>query len=107
KAGKMVANISDGTRSDGLAFDPTGKVAVTSKGEGNMTFVCKRGGKDSLLENVPTKKRAPPIGFDAATGQFLTVSADFGPAPKPSPENPRGRPAPLPNSFAVIAVGKK
>jgi hypothetical protein len=60
-----------------------------------------------LLENVPTKKGARTLGFDATTGQFLTVSADLGPAPKPTPENPRGRPSPLPNSFGVIAVGKK
>jgi hypothetical protein len=38
---------------------------------------------------------------------MLTVSADLGPAPKPSPENPQGRPMSLPNSFVVIAVGKK
>ena len=107
KTGKLIATIPTGNGSDGLAFDPKEKVAVTSNGEGNMTFVGKRGGKYALLENVPTKKGARTIGFDAATGQFLTVSADFGPAPKPSPENPRGRPAPLPNSFAVIAVGKK
>jgi hypothetical protein len=72
-----------------------------------MSFVGKRDGRYVLLENIPTKKGARTIGFDAATGQFLTVSADFGPAPKPSPENPHGRPAPLPNSFEVIAVGKK
>ena len=72
-----------------------------------MSFVAKRDGKYVLLGNVPTKKGARTIGFDSATGQFITVTADFGPAPKPTPENPRGRPAPLPNSFEVIAVGKK
>jgi len=107
KTGKLITMIPTGDGSDGLAFDPKAKVAVTSNGEGNMSFVGKRDGKYVLLGNVPTKKGARTIGFDSSTGQFLTVSADLGPAPKPSPENPRGRPQPLPNSFAVIAVGKK
>ncbi len=107
KTGKLITTVPTGDGSDGLAFDPKAKVAVTSNGEGNMSFVGKRDGKYVLLENVPTKKGARTIGFDSATGQFLTVTADFGPAPKPSPDNPRGRPQPLPNSFVVIVVGKK
>src|SRR6266849_1549434 len=92
KTGKLITTIPTGDGSDGLAFDPKTKVAVTSNGEGNMSFVAKRDGKYVLLENVPTKKGARTIGFDTTTGQFLTVTADLGPAPKPSPENPRGRP---------------
>jgi YVTN family beta-propeller protein len=107
KTGKLITTIPTGDGSDGLAFDPKEKVAVTSNGEGNMSFVAKRDGKYVLLGNVPTKKGARTIGFDAGTGQFLTVTADLGPAPKPSPENPRGRPMPLPNTFSIIAVGKK
>jgi YVTN family beta-propeller protein len=107
KTGKLIASIPTGDGSDGLAFDPKAKLAVTSNGEGNMSFVGKRDGKYVLIQNVPTKKGARTIGFDPSTGQFLTVSADMGPAQKPSPENPRGRPATLPNSFVVIAVGKK
>jgi DNA-binding beta-propeller fold protein YncE len=107
KTGKVVATIPTGDGSDGLAYDPKAKLAVTSNGEGNMSFVGKRDGKFTLIENVATKKSARTITFDAATGQFLTVAADFGPAPKPTPENPRGRPSPLPNSFVVLSVGKK
>ena len=107
KTGKLITTIPTGDGSDGLAFDPKEKVAVTSNGEGNMSFVAKRDGKYVLLGNVPTKKGARTIGFDASTGQFLTVTADLGAAPKPSPENPRGRPMPLPNTFSIIAVGKK
>jgi YVTN family beta-propeller protein len=107
KTGKLIATIPTGDGSDGLAYDPKAKLAVASNGEGNMSFVGKRDGKYVLIENVPTKKGARTITFDAATGQMLSVSADMGPAPKPSPDNPRGRPSPLPNSFVVIAVGKK
>jgi YVTN family beta-propeller protein len=107
KTGKLIATVPTGDGSDGLAFDPGAKLAVTSNGEGNMSFVGQRDGKYALIENVPTKKGARTITFDASTGQMLTVTADLGPAPKPSPENPRGRPQPLPNSFVVIAVGKK
>jgi len=107
KTGKLITTIPTGDGSDGLAYDPKAKVAVTSNGEGNMSFVGKQNGKYVLLGNLPTKKGARTIGFDASNGTFLTVTADLGPAPKPSPDNPRGRPQPLPNSFAVIVVGKK
>jgi YVTN family beta-propeller protein len=107
KAGKLISTVPIGDGSDGLAFDPKAKIAAASNGEGNMTLVAKRDGTYTVLENVPTKKGARTIGFDSSNGQFLTVSADLGPAPKPSPENPRGRPMPLPNSFVLIEVGKK
>jgi YVTN family beta-propeller protein len=107
KTGKLITTVPIGDGSDGLAFDPKAKIAAASNGEGNMTLVGKRDGKYAVLQTVQTKKGARTIGFDSSNGQFLTVSADLGPAPKPSPENPRGRPMPLPNSFVVIAVGKK
>jgi YVTN family beta-propeller protein len=106
KTGKQIATVPTGDGSDGLSYDPKAKLAVTSNGEGNMSFVGKRDGKYVLIENVPTKKGARTITFDASKGQFLTVTADMGPAPKPTADNPRGRPSPLPNSFSVIVVGK-
>ena len=107
KTGKLITTVPIGDESDGVAFDPKAKVAVSSNGEGTMTLVSKRDGKYTVLQNVPTKKGARTIGFDSSNGQFLTVSADLGPAPKPTPDNRRGRPLPLPNTFVVIAVGKK
>lgn len=106
KTGKQIASIPTGDGSDGLAYDPRSKFAVTSNGEGNMSFVGRRNGKYVLIENVPTKKGARTITFDPTNGQFLTVTADMGPAPKPTAENPRARPSPLPNSFEVLFVGK-
>ena len=88
KTGKMITTIPTGDGSDGLAYDPKAKVAVTSNGEGNMSFVGKRDGKYVLLGNVPTKKGARTIGFDATTGQFLTVTADFGRAPNRAQTTP-------------------
>ncbi len=107
KTGKMITTVAIGDESDGLAYDAKSKVAVSSNGEGNMTFVGKKDGKYAVLETVSTKKGARTIAFDPSTNNFLTASADLGPAPKPSTENPRGRPMPLPNSFVMIAVGKK
>src|ERR1035437_10156277 len=62
KTGKLLATVTTGDGSDGLAYDPKAKVAVTSNGEGNMSFVGKRDGKYVLLENVTTKKGARTIG---------------------------------------------
>ena len=38
KTGNLITTIPTGDGSDGLAFDPKAKLAVTSNGEGNMIF---------------------------------------------------------------------
>jgi YVTN family beta-propeller protein len=107
KTGKVIGTVPTGSGTDGLSYDPRNKVAVASNGEGTMSFVGRRDGKYALLQTVATRKGARTLTFDPSTGEFLTVTADFGPAPKPTAENPRGRPPILPNSFVMIAVGKK
>jgi len=60
KTGKLIATVPTGDGSDGLAFDPGSKLAVTSNGEGNMSFIGQRDGKYALIENVPTRRARAP-----------------------------------------------
>jgi len=63
KTGNLITTIPTGDGSDGLAFDPKAKLAVTSNGEGNMSFVGKRGGKYALIENVAIRRARAPSGL--------------------------------------------
>ena len=42
--------------------------------------------------------------IDLVTHRVYTVSADFGPAPAPTPERPRQRPPVIPGSFALLVL---
>jgi hypothetical protein len=46
------------------------------------------------------------MAYDAAADRVYLVTAEFGPRPAPTPENPRPRPAIVPGSFVVLVVGR-
>jgi len=62
--------------------------------------------KFSVAENVPTKRGARTLALDAKTHNVFVVTADFGPRPEATADNPHPRPAMLPDSFVVLVVGK-
>jgi hypothetical protein len=45
------------------------------------------------------------MALDPASGRVYLVTAEFGPAPAATPEQPHPRPTPLPDSFTVLVVG--
>jgi hypothetical protein len=46
------------------------------------------------------------MAYDSATDRVYLVTAEFGPRPAPTAENPRPRPAIVPGSFSIIVVGR-
>jgi hypothetical protein len=58
------------------------------------------------IENLPTQRGARTMAYDAATDRIYLVTAEFGPRPAPTPENPHGRPPMIPGSFTVLVVGR-
>lgn len=105
--GKIIGRPAIGSGADGVAFDPSGAVIASSNGEGNMTLVHEDSpDKYSTIATVTTQRGARTTVFDPHTKRFLTVSADFGPPPAATTENPRPRPTIKPDSFVLISVGK-
>ena len=86
----------------------SGKVLATPAiGEGVLTVVKEESpDKFSVAENVPTKRGARTLALDAKTHNIFVVTADFGPRPEATADNPHPRPAMLPDSFVVLVVGK-
>jgi hypothetical protein len=62
--------------------------------------------KFSLVENVPTQQGARTMELDEKTHEVFLVTAKFGPPPAPTADQPRPRPAMLPDSFVVLVVSK-
>ena len=44
--------------------------------------------------------------YDPTTDRAYVVTAEYGPRPAPTADNPRPRPAIVPNTFAVIVIAR-
>lgn len=103
--GKVLKTLPIGNGVDGAAFDATSGLAVSSNGEGSMTFVHEES-PDSfrVVATVPTQRGGRTIALDERTHRLYTVAAQFGEAPAPTPERPRPRPPIIPGSVVVVVL---
>jgi DNA-binding beta-propeller fold protein YncE len=106
-SGKLVSTVPIGEGVDANAFDPETELAFASCGEGMLSVVHEDSpDKFTVMENVPTQRGARTMALDPKTHQIFSVTANFGPAPAATAENPRPRPSILADSFVVLVVGK-
>ena len=106
-SGKVLATPAIGEGVDATTFDPETGLAFASCGEGVLTVVKEESpDKFSVAENVPTKRGARTLALDGKTHNVFVVTADFGPRPAATADNPRPRPPMIPDSFVVLVVGK-
>jgi len=105
--GKRLATPTIGDGPDAAGYDAKSKLAFSSNGDGTLTIVDAGKPGYPVLQTVKTQRGARTMAFDAANGRVYLVTADFGPAPAATAENPRPRPAVLPGSFSVLVVGTK
>jgi hypothetical protein len=106
-SGKVVSSqpICEGV--DATAFDPETGLAFASCGDGSLTVIRQESpDKYSVAETVATQKGARTLALDSKTHQVFVVTANFGPRPAPTADQPRPRPAILPDSFVVLVVSK-
>ena len=105
--GKVVATVPVGAGPDAVRYDPGTGLIFASNGEGTLTVV-KQESADTyvVLETIPTAPRARTMELDPKTHHVFVVSAEFGPAPAPTAEQPRPRPAVVPGSFMVLEFGR-
>lgn len=101
--GKVIATVPIGAGVDGVGFDPSSRRAFSSNGEGTVTVVQESDGNAfQVLETVPTQKGAKTITVDTLTHHVFLSTAEFGPAPAPTPENPKARPPVKPDTFVIL-----
>ena len=105
--GKVISTLPIGEGVDATAFDPETELAFASCGEGVLTVVHEDSAdKFSVAETVPTERGARTMALDPIRHQIFLVTAKFGPAPAATADQPRPRPAILPDSFVVLVVGR-
>jgi DNA-binding beta-propeller fold protein YncE len=107
--GKVLSTPAIGEGVDATAYDEETGLAFASCGQDGVLTVVKQDSGDqySVAENVTTQKSARTMALDTKTHDVYTVAAKFGPKPAPTPQNPRGYPPVLPDTFVVLKLTKK
>ncbi len=105
--GKVLGTVPIGQGVDANRFDPGTGYAFASCGDGTLTIAHEDSPtKFSPLEIIQTQRGARTMAIDYATHTVYLVTAEFGPAPAATADNPRPRPAILPDSFTLLIYGK-
>ena len=106
-SGKVLATPAIGEGVDATAFDDETNMAFASCGEGVLTVVKEDSPeKFSVAENVKTQQGARTMALDSKTHNAFVVTAEFGPPPAPTADNPHPRRSVVPDSFVVLELGK-
>ncbi len=107
-SGRVVATVPIGEGVDGNGFDPGTGLAFSSNGEGTLTVVHEDSpDKLTVLEDVKTQRGARTMALDEKTHRVFLSTADFGPPPSPTAEQPHPRPSMVPDSFRILVIARQ
>lgn len=106
-SGKVLATPAIGDGVDATAFDDETGLAFASCGEGVLSVIREESPQKFVLaETVPTQTGARTLALDSKTHKVFLVTAQFGPPPAATPDNPHPRHSILPDTFVVLVVAK-
>lgn len=106
-SGKVVATPAIGEGVDATRYDPGTGLAFASCGEGVLTVIKEDSpDKFTVVENVPTQKGARTMALNSKTHTVYTVTAQFGPPPAPTADNPHPYRLIVPGTFVVLVLEK-
>jgi DNA-binding beta-propeller fold protein YncE len=106
-SGKIIGTVPIGQGVDANRFDPVTGYAFASCGDGTLTIAHEDSPTHfSFVETIETQRGARTMALDYVTHTLYLVSAEFGPAPAATTENPRPRPAIIPDTFTLLVYGK-
>lgn len=107
--GKLVAQESIGSGVDAAEFDPaTGLVYLSTGGGDGVLSIFNEDTPDRYrrVADVTTRTGARTMAVDRETGRIYLPTAELGPAPPATPDNPRPRASRVPGTFALLVVGQ-
>lgn len=105
--GKVIATPKIGRGVDASRFDPATQLLFTSQGDGTITVIHEDSPDAfTVLGNIATEQGARTMEFDPQTHNLFSVTAKYGPAPKPVAGGRRMRPPMVPGSFHLLVIAK-
>ncbi len=103
--GNIITTLDIGDRTDGCAFDPELKNIYSSNGDGTLTVVKEVNADEFYVSTtLQTAKGARTICIDKKTHHIYLPTAEYGPAPVATAENPHPRPSIIPGSFVILDI---
>lgn len=106
-SGKVIGTVPIGQGVDANRFDAGTGLAFASCGDGTITVAHEDSpDKFSPVGMITTQRGARTMEVDPDTHNVYTVTADFGPAPAATADNPRPRPTILPDSFVLLVYSR-
>lgn len=106
-SGKVLGTVPIGQGVDANRFDPTTDYAFASCGDGTLTIAhIDSPAQFTVVEVIQTQRGARTMALDYSNHAVYLVSADFGPTPAATAENPRPRPPILPGTFSLLVYRK-
>jgi DNA-binding beta-propeller fold protein YncE len=109
RAGRMVTTLPIGEGVDANRFDPGTGYILSSNGQSSTMTVIREDAPDkyTVLDNIPTARGARTMEVNLQTHEVYLVTAQFGPTPVATAENPHPRPAIVPGTFVVLVLGRE
>jgi DNA-binding beta-propeller fold protein YncE len=106
-SGKVLGTVPIGQGVDANRFDPVTGYAFASCGDGSLTIAHEDSPTQfSPVETIQTQRGARTMAIDYETHTVYLVTAEFGPAPAATADNPHPRPSILPDTFTLLIYGK-
>ena len=103
--GRVIMTLPIGDHVDATVFDSGTSRIFNANGDGTLTVIQEETPDVyHVVENVKTQKGARTIALDPQTHRLYLVTAQFGPAPAPTAQQPRPRPAILPGTMILLVV---
>lgn len=101
--GKVLATVPIGKGIDANRFDPATGLAFASCGDGTIT-VAHEDSPDKLtvVQTITTQRGARTMALDTKNHNVYTVTADFGPPPPATPQNPHPWPKIISKTFTLL-----
>ncbi len=106
ETGKQLATAAIGDGPDAAGFDAKAQLAFSSNGGDGTLSVIDAAHGYKTLQSLPTRKGARTMAYDEDADRAYVVTAQFGPRPEATADNPRPRPAIVPDSFTVMVIGR-
>ncbi|ADV81871.1 YncE family protein [Terriglobus saanensis] len=105
-SGKQIALAPIGDGPDAAGYDSKRQLAFSSNSDATLTVIDAAHGYKAV-ETIATQKGARTMSYDEKSDRIYLVTAQTGPKPAATVENPRARPAIVPGTFTVLVVGRK
>jgi YVTN family beta-propeller protein len=103
ETGKVIANVPIGAGVDGCEFDEATQLAFASCGDGTTTIAkAEAPNKLRVVQVLKTERGARTMALDRTTHRIYVPTAQFAPAPSPSPGSSPARPSIVSNTLKLL-----